>query len=219
MSSRQKENLVNHQLKIPVVVKSPGASFSKVEILRKSRSTVAGKDCWEIAVVTEELSSVVVLGNQRCVKFNYVIHCSRWLYFLPPFVTPMKPSSINPHPSVCRMIRRCVTHECPRVDVVDCGSSLIVHRARTTRYRFHFPRGHHDHCLPELVQSSFPSAPVHPFCDHAGYECLCSSCRLPPAANAIVSFEKRRSLHASLRRNDVKEKPRCTVCLFFRKFV
>ena len=43
---------------------------------------------------------------------------------------------------------------------------------------------------------------------------------LPPAANAIVSFEKRRSLHASLRRNDVKEPPvhRLSVSSFGNSF-
>lgn len=55
--------------------------------------------------------------NQRCVKFNYVIHCSSQLFFLPPpSVTPE--TLDDPYPSVRRMIRRWVTHECAWSSIV-----------------------------------------------------------------------------------------------------
>lgn len=86
--------------------------------------------------------------------------------FQSPSVTPKNP------------LERFVPSDDPQMH--ECLRSCIFH-AR-------FPRGHRDHCLPELDRI-FHSAPVHPLC--AVFECLLL---LPPRARVSFDFEGRRIL-------------------------
>lgn len=107
------------------------------------------------------------------------------------------------------MIRRCVTHECFRVDVVVAvprpdraprGRRVCVSLPFSTRS----PRS-----LSPRISPILPSLPLlftHSTTTYCFRVSLFVS-SLPPAANAIVSFEKRRSLHASLRRKTTSKNP------------
>lgn len=81
-----------------------------------------------------------------------------------------------------------------------CGprSNAIVAHGRVYR----FPRGHRDHCLPELDRSAPPFRSCSPIIRRASP----SNCLLPLLVYRLISKEGE-SLHASLTRDDVKEKP------------